>query len=55
MSIGILLIDISILKSLHVFCQMYLEDTFREKPDMFLRGIPDCNDDGSKSSSYKTD
>ena len=30
MSIGILLIDISILKSLYVFCQMYLEDTFRK-------------------------
>ena len=55
MSIGILLIDISILKSLYVFCQMYLEDKYREKSDMFLRDIPDCNDDGSKSSSYKTD
>ena len=29
-------------KSLYLLCQIYLEDTFREKPDMFLRDIPDC-------------
>ena len=29
-------------KSLYLLCQIYLKDTFREKPDMFLRDIPDC-------------
>ena len=39
--------------SLYLLYQIYLEDTFREKPDMFLRDIPDCDDAGSKSISYK--